>query len=838
MESAILFIILIIIILSNNGKVKLLTSKIDTLEGKIDDLKHFLKTNSIIKASKVKEPITTEKELSFTEEIKKKAEPKVDLEKKHAEIIEKIKAEKELKQKELEQQKRKKEKIPVVNFTEEKQKDAILNKQLIKEKVIPQKTLSDKLDEKIKSFKTNNPDIEKFIGENLISKIGILILVLGISFFVKFAIDNNWINEVGRVGIGFLSGGILLGFAFKLKKNYKAFSSILVSGAITIFYFIITYAFKEYELFSQTTAFALLVIITIFSTLISILYDRKELGVLSLIGGFLVPILVSTGSGNYTVLFSYLLILNIGFLIVSIKKKWFIINILTFVFTHLFFISWLLKDNHLDTNAPRLFLFATLFYIVFYLMNIYRVIKEKEYAMKPIVMMLFLISTFVFFGQGLYLLGYFAPNFKGAFTLLLAIVNLVSGWLLLKNKIVDTKTVYLFIGMTLTFLTLAGPIQLEGNYITLFWAAETALLIWLSQKIKNNDFKIVAFITIILALGSLFIDFEHIYYSSNKLNIILNKGFITGAFVTIALLISSYLFHKEKEPYTIKNITIEIVPSKIKTGLIIIAGFVLYLTGLLELNHQTTHYFDSYLSNTIIVIYNYIFIIIGIYFALKSKNDGIEKIGLIGSLITLVYGATFIGSTPFRSFYNSIDNKVSNPTFYVQFLLFGALVYIIYLIYKYINKKYLIKVNYTFVKYFIAAIFVVLVSLEVLIISQPILITPKLSMINDIDVSLYRTISQSKKAVIKTSFPILWGLLSFVFLFFGIKKNKKEWRVFALVLIAVTVLKLFIYDIGNVSQGGKIVAFIILGVVLLVISFMYQRIKKLFNDNEENNDKA
>ncbi|HIE45782.1 MAG TPA: DUF2339 domain-containing protein, partial [Flavobacteriaceae bacterium] len=199
------------------------------------------------------------------------------------------------------------------------------------ENKIPQKTFGDKIQEKIESFKTNNPDIEKFIGENLISKIGILILVLGISFFVKFAIDNEWINEVGRVGIGFLSGGILLGFAHKLQKNYKAFSSILVSGAITIFYFIITYAFKEYQLFNQTTTFLLLVLITVFSVAISILYNRKELGVLSLIGGFAVPILASTGSGNYIVLFSYLLILNAGFLFVSIKKKWFIINILTFV---------------------------------------------------------------------------------------------------------------------------------------------------------------------------------------------------------------------------------------------------------------------------------------------------------------------------------------------------------------------------------------------------------------------------------------------------------------------------------------------------------------------------
>ena len=128
-----------------------------------------------------------------------------------------------------------------------------------------------------------------------------------------------------------------------------------------------------------------------------------------------------------------------------------------------------------------------------------------------------------------------------------------------------------------------------------------------------------------------------------------------------------------------------------------------------------------------------------------------------------------------------------------------------------------------------------LVSLELLIISKPVTVDAQLIGIPDISNSIYSIVYQSEITVIKTSFPILWGLLAFVFLYFGIKNSKKEWRVFSLILIAITVVKLFTYDIGNVSQGGKILAFIILGVVLLVISFMYQRIKKaiLQDDDKE-----
>ena len=72
----------------------------------------------------------------------------------------------------------------------------------------------------------NNPDLEKFIGENLISKIGIAILVLAIGFFVKYAIDKNWVGPVGRVAIGIICGGILVGLAHKMRNSYRSFSSI------------------------------------------------------------------------------------------------------------------------------------------------------------------------------------------------------------------------------------------------------------------------------------------------------------------------------------------------------------------------------------------------------------------------------------------------------------------------------------------------------------------------------------------------------------------------------------------------------------------------------------
>ena len=172
---------------------------------------------------------------------------------------------------------------------------------------------------------------EKFIGENLLNKIGIAILVLGIGYFVKFAIDKEWIGEIGRVAIGVFCGGLLIGIAHKLRNEFRSFSSVLTGGGIVVLYFTIALGFIEYEIFSQTAAFLLMLVITVFGALLSIAYDKVELAVISLLGGLAAPILVSTGNGNYQTLFIYLIVLNGGMLAVSYMKKWKLINLLSLI---------------------------------------------------------------------------------------------------------------------------------------------------------------------------------------------------------------------------------------------------------------------------------------------------------------------------------------------------------------------------------------------------------------------------------------------------------------------------------------------------------------------------
>ena len=115
---------------------------------------------------------------------------------------------------------------------------------------------------------------EKFIGENLFGKIGILVLVVGVGLFVKYAIDKDWINETMRTILGFVAGAVLLFVAERLCEKYRTFSSLLVGGAFAVFYLTVAIAFHYYNLFSQTVAFIILVFVTLMMSIFAILSSR------------------------------------------------------------------------------------------------------------------------------------------------------------------------------------------------------------------------------------------------------------------------------------------------------------------------------------------------------------------------------------------------------------------------------------------------------------------------------------------------------------------------------------------------------------------------------------
>ena len=706
-----------------------------------------------------------------------------------------------------------------------------------------------------KKFKERNPDLEKFIGENLINKLGILILVLGISYFVKYAIDKDWINEPARVGIGVLCGALVMGIAHKLRKNYGAFSSVLVAGAIAILYFTIGIAFHDYQLFNQTVAFTIMVIITIFSCLISLSYDRIELAVLSLIGGFAVPFMVSTGSGNYIVLFTYIAILNSGILLLSYYRKWNLVNILAFIFTVLLYTGWIISEtNNENPHYIGAFIFAFIFYLIFTITNIINNLRSQGVFSK-IQLSILAANTFLFYGVGMFILSEYRTELKGLFTTALALLNLIYAWFLYKKFKLDKTAVYLLIGLTLTFITLAIPVQFKGNYITLFWAAEAVLLLWLSQKSKIKSYRFASTIVHILMLLSLIMDWEQKYTNEEVLNIIVNPIFATGFFAILSVYTVYYLLKNETEKISQWNIVFN--PKWYRSTIFKIGIILVYLVGLIETTYQATYYIENtYIALSITVAYHLLFSSIISFFLYRKKSIPSHQLLNIIALGNILLYAFVFSKIVFIEHQEYISGSVQEPIgFYMHYISLGFTIYLGYLVYK-TNKsvavfdifqhKFAILI-FTFLIVFIASVEVSIHGLVFL--NSPLTLEVleahenySLFQNNMHGLRNYATIdiiNETKLKIIKTGYPILWGILAFIFLIIGIKKQLKPLRIIALALLGITILKLFLFDISNVSETGKIIAFILLGILILTISFVYQKIKILVIDDDklkENNE--
>ncbi|MCT4238130.1 DUF2339 domain-containing protein [Elizabethkingia anophelis] len=706
----------------------------------------------------------------------------------------------------------------------------------------------------LQTFKEKNPDIEKFIGENLINKIGILILVLGISFFVKYAIDKNWINEPARVGIGILCGALIMGVAHRLKKNYKAFSSVFVAGAISIFYFTIGIAFHDYHLFNQATAFIIMVIITIFSAFVSVSYDRKELAVLSLIGGFAVPFMVSTGEGSYKVLFTYIAILNIGMLIIAYFKKWSLVTLLAFIFSCVLFSFWF-GEKVIDGGLPyrgALF-FATLFYLIFSIATVVNNLRNKG-TFSKLEYFIIIVNTFFYFGIGISIIHKWGIDFKGLFTVALALYNLAYAILLYKKFGLDKNAIYLLLGLALTFVTLAIPIQFNGNYITLFWSAEAVLLFWLFQKSRIAAFKLGAIVVQTLMLFSLMMDWDFYYVKSTAiLKPAFNPIFITGLVSLVSLILTYLLLRKEKEEVDI--FTVKFNPALYRQGVSIAAVIVGYFIGLFEISYQANMGIANYYSaQSYSVLYHFLFSTGVIYFTLKRKNIAVNNLAIILSCINiLLYIVVFhqlVTDEMKENYYSDLSGK---SAFFIHYILLTCLAYFGYTIIRLRNNNsFSIIINHKIALWVFAFCIVFIMSNEVMVhglifsgelVSQAELakrfpVTKEQLYKYDRQIFIDEKLSFVKLQIIKIGYPILWGALSFVFLIIGIKKQNKQLRIIALALLGITIIKLFFYDIKNVSETGKIIAFILLGVLILIISFVYQKIKKLvIDESSKPNDK-
>src|ERR1043165_2437702 len=354
-------------------------------------------------------------------------------------------------------------------------------------------------------------DWEKFIGENLINKIGIVITVIGVAIGAKYAIDHELISPLTRIILGYLMGVGLLGFAIKLKAKYENFSAALLSGAMAIMYIITFLAYSLYGLFPQAAAFGLMVFLTVFTVIAALNYNQQVIAHIGLVGAYGVPFLLSDGSGKVVILYSYMAIINVGILVISFKRNRKPLLYVSFGLTWLIYASWFASQYAPVKHFSLALFFLAVFFAIFYAAILaYKLIKDEKFRIDDLLLQL--LNSFLFYGIGYSLLSDHATgkDLLGLFTLANACIHFGVSVVLYRRQLADKELFYLISGLVLVFITIAIPVQLDGNWVTLLWAGEAALLFWIGRTRKVAFYELLSYPLIALAFCSILQDWAKI----------------------------------------------------------------------------------------------------------------------------------------------------------------------------------------------------------------------------------------------------------------------------------------------------------------------------------------
>jgi uncharacterized membrane protein len=320
-----------------------------------------------------------------------------------------------------------------------------------------------------------------FKGGNWIARIGIAILFLGAAFLAKYAADNSMFPIELRFIALSVGAFALLIVGWFLRERRALYAQLLQGGGIAGLYLIVFTATRLFHLLPATLAFGLLAVIALAAAVLAVAQDSLSLAVIGTAGGFLAPILVSTGSGNYVALFSYYALLNLGVFAVAWFKTWRVLNVLGFVFT--FTITGLWRANsYQQADLWTADAFLILFFLMYVAVSILNCVRQppnlKGYVSGSLVFGLPVVA-FTIHATMISRIEYglaWSAFALGAFYLLL-------GWtLFLTRRETFRLLVEAFAALGVIFASLAIPLAFDTRTTAAMWAVEGAGLLWLGVR--------------------------------------------------------------------------------------------------------------------------------------------------------------------------------------------------------------------------------------------------------------------------------------------------------------------------------------------------------------------
>ena len=668
-------------------------------------------------------------------------------------------------------------------------------------------------------------DLEAFIGENLLSKIGILIFVIGVGFLVKLGIDTNVIKEWMRVVIGASVGAGLIAVAHQLRTSYRTYSAVLVGGALAILYFTVALAYQRYLFIDQSAAIVWMTVVTAMVFGLSLYYDRKELAVIAILGGIGTPFFVNGLFGVESTP-TYLLLLNAAVLGISSRKKWPVVNRIVLFATYIICLILAQIHGSLEYDERQFMRVMTFHFVMFFVANSIRTLSMKA-PLDTSDIALLLSNAGLFFLVGSIALNPYGAQPDGMFALALTLAHLGAFFVLSKLKSMDPNLGSLMLGLGLVFLSLIAPTNLGGGSIVVFWSLQSVLMLWLARRSQIKYLRWAAIALTPLILMRLALDWTIDYSGNSPVAIVpssaasvFNPAFISSAFATVAL---AFLQQWITATETLSWRSLKFIwrPHYSKVLLVLVLFFSLYL----ELGHQLEKsLYSSPEQDLLLGAYIFLFWA-GVWVTQRTARENAtfrKAMLVIYGLGAYGYSWVLLGASVVARDEGLISNTIISNGFMLHYLCPLVLTWGGYELYKqFILRNSLRSTKGHYLVWGLALLATIMVSIELGHAT--------------VMMGYGQRGSLDYDTAIKGTLPIVWTLLAMSMMSYGMTWKLKALRLASLALFSLTIVKLFLFDLAG-NSTAKIVSFILLGAILLLVSFRYQKLKFILTDDGDSED--
>ncbi|MEO8051592.1 MAG: DUF2339 domain-containing protein, partial [Acidobacteriota bacterium] len=369
------------------------------------------------------------------------------------------------------------------------------------------------------------PALETAFGLGWLNRVAVVTLIFGVGFLFKYAVDSQWIGPGMRVALGIAAAtlSLFLGEWISL-RGQRTFARGLTGLGLALLYLSFYAGFGFYHLLPQGTAFLLMCLTTAGAAALALHYDSQAVALLGLAGGYLTPLLLSTGENHMWVLAGYTSMLNLGAIAIAYVKRWPALEYLAWPATAFLFLGW--SSQWLDDES-RLAAWGWLSFS-FALFFAATVVGSRLWLLA--------LNSGAYFAGTYFLLDHRYHSSMGAFAVALALPHAFLAKAVWNH---ERRLSELSAVIAMVLLTLAIPIQFAGFRITMLWALEAAALTWLGARFHQSRLQAGAFLLFGLVFIRLFTVDAGIYSFRQSYTAFANQRFLTFAVPAASLWIAS-----------------------------------------------------------------------------------------------------------------------------------------------------------------------------------------------------------------------------------------------------------------------------------------------------------